>query len=73
MDLEGSLLPGGNSRLDRAVLFQAQFTKRISNGSFEMLNDFNFSVNAGSGKNSSNDEYYDYKSAWFSVAVEKAF
>jgi hypothetical protein len=73
MDLEGNILPGGTSRLDRAVLFQAQFTKRITNGSFEMLNDFNFSVNAGAGKNSSNDEYYDYKSAWFSVAVEKAF
>lgn len=73
MDLKGNVLPGGNSRLDRTVLFQAQFIKRISAGSFEMLNDFNFSVNAGAGKNSSNDEYYDYKSAWFSVAVEKAF
>jgi hypothetical protein len=73
MDLEGNFLPEGNSRLDRAVMFQAQFIKRISAGSFEMLNDFNFSVNAGAGKNRSNDEYYDYKSAWFSIAVEKAF
>ncbi len=73
MDLEGNFLPGGESRLDRAVLFQAQFTKRISAGSFEMLKDFNFSVNAGAGKNRSNDEYYDYKSAWFSIAVEKGF
>lgn len=73
MDLEGNFLPEGNSRLDRAVLFQAQFTKRISAGSFEMFKDFNFSVNAGAGKNRSNDEYYDYKSAWFSIAVEKGF
>ncbi len=73
MDLEGNVLPGGESRLDRAVLFQVHFTKRISAGSFEMLKDFNFSVNAGAGKNSSNDEYYDYKSAWFSFAVEKGF
>jgi len=73
MDLEGNVLPGGESRLDRAVLFQAQFTKRLTSGSFQMLNDFNFSINAGAGKNSSNDEYYDYKSAWFSVAVEKGF
>jgi len=73
MDLEGNILPRGESRLDRAVLFQTRFTKRISAGSLEMLNDFNFSVNAGAGRNSSNDEYYDYKSAWFSFAVEKGF
>ncbi|HUU26315.1 MAG TPA: hypothetical protein VM123_00755 [archaeon] len=73
MDLEGYYLPGGESRLDKAFLFEAEFAKRISLGSYPLLNDFDFTVQFGAGKNSSNDEYYNYRNTYFLFSMEKAF
>ena len=73
LDLEGKLLPGEENRLDKAVFFTAEFSSRFSVGSFPMLDDFELSIQAGAGRNNSNDRYYDYDSGWFSVSTGKAF
>ena len=73
LDLEGYLLPTGENRRDKAVLFEAEFTKRFSTGMFQMTNDLEFSVGLGIGKNRSNDQYYDYNSSYFIFSLEKAF
>lgn len=73
LDVEGNSLPGGESRLDEALVFSAMFTHPFSLGSFSMLEDFQLSLQGGVGKNSSNDAYYDYDSAWFSMGLEKSF
>ena len=73
LDMEGIPLASGESRLDNAVLFTAMFAKSFSVGSFSMLDNFQLSLQGGVGRNSSNDAYYDYDSAWFSLGIEKKF
>lgn len=73
MDLAGKFLPGGESRCDRTLIFELVFNKPIALGSHPLLNGLNFSIQAGSGKNRSNDEYYDYSSSYFMMALEKLF
>jgi len=73
LDLEGNLLASGDSRRDRAVLVNALFTSHISAGFTGALDDFELNVQAGAGRNDSNDRYYDYRSAWLSIGLEKAF
>jgi len=73
LDLEGLLLPNGENRLDKALFFTAEFSSRFSIGSFSMLEDVELSIQAGAGRNDSNDRYYKYDSAWFSVSTGKVF
>ncbi|HLA39423.1 MAG TPA: hypothetical protein VJ417_05460 [Candidatus Glassbacteria bacterium] len=73
LDLEGNLAGSGDSRLDKTLLINALFTTRLSTGFFAALDEFDLNVQAGAGRNNSNDRYYDYRSAWFSVGLEKAF
>ncbi len=71
MTLEGEPLTSGASRLDRALLFETIFTRPFSFG--QHLEDFELSAQFGLGRNSSNDSYYDHRSAYFALALEKAF
>ncbi len=73
MDLEGYYLPGGEDRRDKALLFEAEFRKRLGTGLSEMTNDLELSVGFGLAKNRSNDEYYDYNNSYFIFSLEKAF
>ncbi|MBW7997753.1 MAG: hypothetical protein FVQ81_14505 [Candidatus Glassbacteria bacterium] len=73
LDEEGNALPSAESRLDKALVFSVLFTRRLSLGTFSMLENFQLSLQAGVGANNSNDAYYDYDSAWFSMGIEKNF
>ena len=73
MDLEGYYLPGGEDRRDKALLFEAEFRKRLGTGLSKMTNDLELSVGFGLAKNRSNDEYYDYNNSYFIFSLEKAF
>ncbi len=72
-DLVGNPVASGRSRLDKAMLFSAQFSRTISTGWLGALESLDVVLQGGAGRNSSNDEYYDYKSAWLSLGVEKGF
>ncbi len=72
-DLLGSPLTSGASRLDEALLFTAQYSKSITAGWLGALESLDVVFQGGAGRNSSNDEYYNYKSVWFSMGVEKGF
>ncbi len=73
LNLEGYPLPTWENRRDRALLFEAEFSKRLSSGISQMTNDLEFSISFGIGKNRSNDEYYHYDDAYFLFSLEKAF
>ncbi len=72
-DLEGAPIASGESRLDEALLFSAQFSRTIAAGWMGALESLDVVLQGGAGRNSSNDAYYDYKSAWLSLGVEKGF
>jgi len=73
LDEVGMLLPSGESRLDRAALFELDFTKRIPRSGNRILQGMNFSVSMGAGRNNSNDAYYNYSSLYMMIALEKTF
>ncbi|MBN2289021.1 MAG: hypothetical protein JXQ83_06775 [Candidatus Glassbacteria bacterium] len=73
LDLEGYPLPSGEDRRDRAVLFEAEFTKRLRPGISWITDNLELSVGFGLGSNSSNDQYYDFNDKYFIFALEKAF
>jgi hypothetical protein len=72
-DLYGFAIASGASRLDKAILFTAQYSRSVTAGWLGALESLDVVLQGGAGRNSSNDEYYDYKSAWFSLGVEKGF
>jgi len=73
MDLEGNLLPGEESRLDRALFFEAEFRKNLALPGSPLLRDLDFTIQFGAGRNRSNDQYYNYKNAYFLMTVGKSF
>lgn len=73
MDIDGNFISGSPSRLDRAILFEAGFTKSIDSDFNPVLGAMNFSLQAGTGKNRSNDAYYDHGSTYLIFGIEKTF
>jgi hypothetical protein len=73
LDLVGNALPSGENRRDKALLFEVEFSKKLSTGLFDKSHDLDLSVGFGLGRNSSNDEYYDYSDKFFLLSLKKDF
>ena len=73
LDLSGYPVGSGESRLDKAGLFQVSYMRTLNFSDSDWLRGYQLSAQSGYIGNSSNDEYYDYSSLWLSVSLEKSF
>lgn len=73
LDLAGYPVGSGESRLDKAALFQLSYMRTLNFSDADWLRAYQLSVQSGYIDNSSNDEYYDYDSLWLSISLEKPF
>ncbi len=73
LDAAGEVLPGGESRLDRAALFELDLSKSLPDNGKNIFSGMTFSLSLGTGRNRSNDAYYHYSSTYAMFALEKTF